>query len=253
MATHSDPGQEHVFFRIPLDLLRGFGAIIEGAEFLLTHRTLWRPLAPHFGAGAALALGASLAIHPLQRIVMAHVPPLVLPWYLAPLEWAWGATPGLLASLLMLVLAEIAYLAVAWPAPVIQAVALIRHAHRSDLDPSSITAIASGRWRMLLAMAGCTIGCVALLWTSAVGSTLVATFGMVVISGAGLLYPAWQSARRVSAFGVDFTRVPLCIGLGGGLFVLWMIPLLGVVSLPIGVVGTACLALREGRGRPARR
>jgi len=231
-----------------LDFLRGFGASIEGVEFLMTHRALWRPLALHFGASAVVMLVASLAVLPLRGVVTPYVQSLTLSWYLSPLEWAWGATPWLLASLLTLLLAEIAYLAAAWPAPVVAAVFAIRRGHGHDHPPMST--IAGGRGRLIFALAVCSASCLVLVWTASVAWIFVAILGMIVTSGAGLLYPGWQPAIGVvpGSFRSYLVRGPLLFGLGTGLFVLWMIPIVGLLSLPVGVVGATCLTLREERG-----
>src|SRR5574341_1675179 len=90
--------------------LRGGGAVVEGAEFLLTHRHFVGRQLVHFLAAGACALGAAWLGSRLAEVFPA-APVIAFPWYLVLVGWLWSGLPSVLAAELAAWSAATVYLA----------------------------------------------------------------------------------------------------------------------------------------------
>jgi hypothetical protein len=234
-------------FRIVYDGLRGFGALIEGAEFLFTHRHLWRPLALHLGTAATLVLLTGWLRPPLATTIAPYLPAVVAPWYLVLAEWAWGAMPSVLASLAVSGLVTAAYSALAWPTALVARVAAIRAPGKPG-TPTTLT----DRMAVLVWLAAGGLVCSGVVVLHPLGAA-VAVFLACPVLGIALIYPALRlrgwAPREARRFAL--ARLAIWSGLGTGLAIGLAVPLVSLAALPCGMVGAACLALREERPRPS--
>lgn len=221
------------------DGLRGAAAVIEGVEFLLTHRPVVRKAAGAFAAAAVLVAVSTALFPPLQASIAPVVPGVVLPWYAVLLEWMWSQMPAVLAMLLLCWGIETVYLQLGWTGRLVDAVTALRGGRPR-------TPRGGGRWLVTWLMGG--VGCAGLI-AGGVPGIIVAVLAAVPILGAGLIYPV--SRRRGWPAGVigPFlrSRPMLCGGVGLGAVCGLAVPIFNLVVFPCAVVGVSCLLLREER------
>jgi hypothetical protein len=221
--------------------LRGGGAVIEGAEFLLTHRHIPRRLVLHFSAAATCTL---IAIWLGTRLAAAlPAPPVIaLPWYLVLVEWLWSSLPIVLATQFVAWSALAAYVAVALPQGIVSAVLT----QRGVMPPSTL--VRDPRSPVLAWLSAGGVGCALIAWVPVVGPGTAAVLGLPVLGG-GLVVTTltllgWSKSAIRSAMR---THLAVMVGLGLGLALSLAIPVVNLVALPCAFAGTACLLLREPR------
>jgi hypothetical protein len=226
--------------------LRGGGAVIEGAEFLLTHRQIARRQILHLCAAASCTLIATW----LRAWPAAYVPAppaVTLPWYLVLVEWLWSSLPAVLTSELAAWAAQTMYVALALPRQLVSAVL----SQRGSILPSPREAGPRGPALAWLGAGG--LGCAAIAWLPLVGPLAAAVLACPVLGGGLvvtiLMLRGWSWADTISLVQRQWA---LIVGLGLGLVVSLTIPVVNLVALPCAAVGTTCLLLREVRPAPVR-
>lgn len=218
--------------------LRGAGAVIEGAEFLLTHRHLLGRHLPHVLTAAACTLGAMW----LAAKLTAYLPPapgMTLPWYLVLIEWCWSRLPAALAAEFAAWAALTAYLGLAWPRRFVWEVMAQRHV----APPAQL---GDGRGRAFFWLSVCGVGGAGIAWVPIVGLAAAVVLAWPVL-GAGLAMAildlrGWRS-DGVYAFLTSHWAT--LVGLGLGVVVSLAIPAVNLVALPCAVAGATCLLVRE--------
>lgn len=221
--------------------LRGGAAVIEGAEFLLTHRRILVHQAPHVLAAGAFALIATwLASRLIPVLPQPH--PLSLPWYFVLIEWLWSRLPSVLAADIAAWSALTAYLALAWPRQLVWAVMAQRNVTRPSAPPGH----ERGPALFLLSAGGA--GCGLAAYVPVVGPAAAAVLAWPVL-GAGLVVATLtlRGWPRADIYVFVRTRWEILGGLGLGVAVSVAIPVVNLVALPCAVAGTACLLFREPR------
>jgi hypothetical protein len=226
--------------------LRGGGAVVEGAEFLVAnHRVTLR------GLGHALAAAACvIASTRLLSGIGAWLPPapaISLPWYLVLVEWAWASLPSGLTVAATAWGAELAYLGLVAINGLVDAVA-----NRRGHGPARAMVLSPRRaaW-VCLSVGG--LGCAGLAYVPVIGPVAALAAACPVL-GAGFVVAilAVRGRNPRSIVGFTQSRVVLLGGLGGGILVSLALPVVSLVALPCAAAGTACLILREERSEPAR-
>lgn len=222
------------------DGLRGAAALIEGVEFLLTHRTVVRKSAGAFASAAALVAVGTALFSALRASIEPMVPSVVLPWYAVLLEWMWSQMPAVLAALLLCWVIETVYLQLRWTGRLVEAVTALRGGRpRAPSD--------DGRWLVTWLMVG--VGCVGLT-AGGVPGVIVAALAAAPVLGAGLIYPVsrWRG-WPIGIIGPFLRSRPmLCGGVGLGAVCGSAVPIFNLVAFPCAVIGVSCLLLREERG-----
>jgi hypothetical protein len=179
--------------RVLYQALRGGGAVVEGAEFLLTHRHLLRRQIGHFLAAAACAvvatwLGARLAM------VLPAAPAIAFPWYLVLIEWLWAELPSVLAAEVAGWGAGTVYLALPFPRQLVWVV-MSQRGGTAPTSPSD-----RERERALIWLGAGAAGCVLVAWVPVVGPPAAAVLACPVLGGgfvvAILTLRGWPGARR---------------------------------------------------------
>lgn len=225
------------------DGLRGAATLVEGLEFLLTHRPVVKDALRPFAASVALIVLAGVFMAPLRSGLAPFVPGLTLPWYFVLFEWGWSAMPSLLAALLLCVGIEILYFWLAAPGTLVDAVAVRRGATH---QPATLDRIRFTGW-----VGGMSLGCAGI---AAAGGAGVAIAGLVALPmlGGGMVWAiaclrGWAPAvvRHLLS-----SRLTLCGGLGAALLVGSMVPILNLAVFPCATIGVTCLILREERNGP---
>lgn len=215
--------------------------MIEGAEFLLTHRHIPRRLVFHFGAAAACVL---IATWPAAWLA-AHLPTppaITLPWYLVLLEWLWASLPVVLAAELAAWIALTAYVALGLPRRLVWAVMTQREVPL----PSPLPGDPRGPALAWLGAGG--VGWALIAGVPVFGPAAAAVLACLVLGGAfvvtTLTLRGWSWGNVLSFI---LTHSAMIVGLGLGLIVSLTIPVVNLVALPCAVTGTGCLLLREPR------
>lgn len=212
--------------------------MVEGAEFLLTHRRVVGRHPVHFLAAAACSLGA-VWLGPQIAAVLPSTPAVAFPWYLVLLEWLWAGLPSVLAAEVSAWSAAVAYLALPSTGRLIATVM----AHRGDTEPY-LTASREPGGALAWLAAGAAVYAIA--WIPMVGPALAVVLACPVL-GAGFVItvlsrPGWAGG----AVRVFVTSHWLLVsGVGLGLIVGLVIPVFNLAALPCAVAGTVCLLRRE--------
>jgi hypothetical protein len=213
--------------------------VVEGAEFLLTHRHIVGRHLVHFLAAAACAFGA-LWLRPWIAAVLPPVPAVTFPWYLVLLEWLWAELPSLLAAEVSAWSATAAYLALPSTGRLIAAVM----AHRGEAEPCLAASHEPGGALAWLAAGAAAYAAIA--WIPLVGPASAVVLACPVL-GAGFVITVLErhgwSGGAVRAFATS--HWPLLSGVGLGLIVGLVIPVFNLAALPCAVAGTVCLLRRE--------
>ncbi len=221
--------------------LRGGAAVIEGAEFLLTHRRRLARQIPHFLAAAACsAIATGLA----SRLTpgLPQPPALALPWYLVLIEWAWSRLPSVLGLEIAAGTALTGYLALAWPRELVAAV----EAQRGPARPA--TSRRGGRASSLVVLSVGAAACGLIASVPAVGPAAAAALACPAL-GAGLAVATltlhgWPPGDMRAFLSTNW-EIP--VGLGLGLIATMAIPVVNLTALPCALAGAACLLGREPR------
>lgn len=211
--------------------------MVEGAEFLLTHRDISRRHVLHLLASAACGLLSTW----LFSAVRPLVPPpgaISLPWYLVLVEWSWSNLPAVLAAEAAAASAAIAYLLLARPRALVLSVVTRRGGTVACSSPR-----ASGSVIGVLTAGG--LGCIGLVtvpWGGAAASVL-----WLPLLGAGLVAAVLSVLGWPSAAILTFlrSRIAMLAGLGLAIVTSLAVPVVNLVALPCATVGAACLILRE--------
>jgi hypothetical protein len=213
--------------------------VVEGAEFLLTHRRIVGRHLVHFLAAAACSLGA-VWLRPRIAAVLPPTPAVAFPWYLVLLEWLWVGLPSVLAAEISAWSATVAYLALPSTGHLIATVM----AQRGGAEPF-LTASHEPGGTLAWLTAGAAVYA-AIAWIPMVGPASAVVLACPVI-GAGFIVTilarhGW-SGGAVRAFATS--HWPLLSGVGLGLIVGLVIPVFNLAALPCAAAGTACLLRRE--------
>ncbi len=215
--------------------------MVEGAEFLLTHHDLLRRQIGHFLAAAACALGATWLGSRLAPLFPA-APVVAFPWYLVLVEWLWAGLPSVLAAEVVAWGAGTAYLTL----PSTRQLILAVMSQRGSTDPSATSYHERGRALAWLA-AGAAVY-VVVVWVPVVGPTTAAVLACPVLGGgfvvAVLTLRGWPAGAVRSFVGSHWA---ILFGVGVGVTISLVVPLINLAALPCAAAGTACLLLREAR------
>lgn len=219
-------------------LLRGGGAVIEGAEFLLTHRQLLGRYLSHLIAAAACTLAAVWLAARLEPL-LPSAPVIALPWYLVLAEWLWANLPAVLSAEIAAWVALGAYVGLAWPRQFVWAIMSQRGVAPLSAEPRD------GRERTLSWFVLSGAGWAALAYIPGIGLAAAAVVAGPVL-GVGLVIPilalrGWHPATA----GFLRSHGALLTGLGFGIVISLAIPVVNLVALPCAVAGTVCLLIRE--------
>ncbi|HET8760038.1 MAG TPA: hypothetical protein VFN94_03170 [Nitrospiria bacterium] len=221
--------------------LRGGGAVIEGAEFLIAAARLSPRRIGHLLAAAACVLIATKLFSGIATR-LPTVPEISFPWYLVLVEWGWSNLSSGLAAAATAWGAETLYLGWVSVRDVVDTVV----SRRGGM--AGRRAVVSARRAAIACLVVGGFGCVGVAYVPIVGP-LAALAAACPVLGAGFAaaclaqrgWPPDEITRLVRR------RVVLLGGLGGGVLVLLTIPLVNLVVLPCAAAGTVCLLLREER------
>lgn len=213
--------------------------MVEGAEFLLTHRRVVGRHPVHFLAAAACSLGA-VWLGPRIVAVLPPTPAVAFPWYLVLLEWLWAGLPSVLAAEVSAWTATVAYLALPSTGHLIATVM----AQRGGAEPYLTASHEPGGALAGLAAGGAVYAAIA--WIPMVGPPAAVVLACPVI-GAGFVVTVLSrhgwAGGTVRAFVTSHWS--LVSGVGLGLIVGLVIPVFNLAALPCAVAGTVCLLRRE--------
>lgn len=229
----------HAVSRALYQLLRGGGAVVEGAEFLLTHRHISRQQLPHLGAAALCTLMGAWMGGRLTAVLPAP-PTLPFPWFLILVEWIWASLPVVLGAELAAWVAQTVYVTFAPPRQLVSAVL----SQRGSGSPSPQAGLSQQTALTWLGAGGLLCALIALV--PVVGPVAAAVLAFPVLGGAlsaTTLSLLGRPRRAVLAF--LRTHWGMSAGLGVGLLVALTIPVLNLVALPCAATGIACLLLKD--------
>jgi hypothetical protein len=226
--------------------LRGGGALIEGIEFWGTHAQL----AVRRIADFLVATACTVIVTRVVAGIEGYLPSasaLPLPWYLVAVEWAWSQVPSGLAAALTAWGVETAYLSLVSMREVVDTV-VSRRGGASDRSASVSSRKASLVWLLIGGF-----GCIGLAYVPVIGAPLALAI-MCPVLGTGVVAGVLASRgwTRPEIFGFVRSRAAMLSGLGAGVFVGSVIPVVNLVALPCAAAGTVCLVLREERAAPVR-
>jgi hypothetical protein len=218
-------------------ILRGGGAVIEGAEFLLTHRQLVGRYLTQVIAAAACTF-AALELAARLEPLLAPAPVIALPWYFILAEWVLANLPAVASVEIAAWIALGAYFGLAWPRRFVWAIMALR-----GVAPM---AARYGRERTLSWFVLSGAGWTALTYLPGIGlAAAVASAGPVL--GVSLALPILALRGWPTSATSAFLRShgTLLTGLGFGLAVSLAVPAVNLVALPCAIAGTVCLLIRE--------